>query len=562
VRLLWMIWLAAGTAAADDAIDVRVRPSATTVAVGQRFQIDVVVTVAGQEQIDDISMPDLSAFELDQEHETQGVNMAVVNGRRTVTVTHTTSLMVRATTPGKKIIAGAAASLGTSSARAAPVSITVTGTAAAAAPSPTPTPSMDDNDDVIDPNLPAQAGKEAMFLHTYAEPSSPVVGEEITVVTELWSTRRLTSLPQKISHKPAGFYCVPSDDRSRRLVTVGAVRYEAAVIARDALFGLAAGTYKLEPLRLQVDTQGFGKRATNLVSNTIVIEVQPLPADAAGSVVGDYQWEQQLSVDSVVVGSGKTASVRVGEPVVLRTVLRGQGNIDNLELPAAVVEGARVFPAQQQRNRSNESGPLTGVVIQDQLITPTTAGTLTIPAMTLRTYVPAEKAVRVLRSEVRRVRVVGADKAAAVTTTTAAIQMPWPHRQRGDEVLSWLRRHGWVWQAMAGWLVVVAVWPKRSRTAVVTDLKSRARAAAAAGDAATLVVVVHEAFAAASGMSSAGLSAVELEQRFAHVPTAKRVAAFVRTVEAAQYSPTQRTVGLSEGVALVDHLSSGQRESR
>ena len=112
--------LASSSAAAEGALGLRMKASASTVRVGDTFQLDVILTVNGQDAVYELELPDMSDFDVMRESEAQSASFSVVGGRRAIVAEHRRSFVLAASTDGTKQIGEARARLGGNTARAAP----------------------------------------------------------------------------------------------------------------------------------------------------------------------------------------------------------------------------------------------------------------------------------------------------------------------------------------------------------------------------------------------------------------------------------------------------------
>jgi hypothetical protein len=559
VRWWWFVSFCLASAAwADANVSVRVDVATREVKVGQRFRVDVVVSVDGQDQLDDVTLPDLPDLEIDAEAEIPSVHMVNINGRRAVKSEHRTQLTVHATKPGKKVIQGAAAVLGTTRATAPPITIQVVGpdgTTGAPADDDKAAEDQVDDDTLSEEVLPAQAGKERMFLFTRVTPSRAVVGQQVTLVTELWSTIGIRNVPS-LGHEAEGFYRIHIDgDGDARVVQARGTQYRVTAVAKDALFGLRPGDFSIAPLRLQVDG-GFGRSAQTLRGQSVQVHIDDAPANV---LVG--QWTLKRELVGARPGANGVNNARVGDVLTVRTTLQGRGHIDAATLPTLPAMDARTFAPQRNVKRSTVNHWVTGTLVQEELLSPSMAGELLVPSMSIAVFDPmtqTNQSIEVpgMRITVAPAGVVAGTKQKEARTKSAAIQ--WHEHAQAPPWMQALRSN-WMIAVTTSLLAIAAAlqWSRqRQRTEVKSmrvDLRAQARAAAQQGDLVALVAVVHAAIEESGHAHSAGMSAEHIERNLAH-PRAADIAAFLRAAEHARYAPGQQTRPLSQGVHLVDAL--------
>ena len=392
--LLCCVFGVATPAFAQAAIALTMVASETTVARGDTFRLDVVLTVNGQDAVDELELPDLTDFTVLRENESQQASFSTRNGRRAVTVEHRRSYLLRAIKSGKLTIAGATATLDNDVARAQPIVITVSGKAVV----------DDDNDNANqnnggDKNNGVDAGSEAavtgsaepgarftsglpqIFLELRTDRTEAWVGEQITVVGEIWSRVPLGSWPRVPGLKPPGFVCLSVDDGVRPQAVQRRLRgqvFNVYPVTRDALFALSPGTKTLPPIEIEVTPAGsfFQRQDVRVRSGSLDLEIKPLPEPAPpGFVAGAVgAFEIRTSI--------KPQRTTVGVPVTVVVEITGVGNIDEVPLPVWGVGPAnRTFPATVRRDRKDRDGLISGQITQETLVQPSAPGTLTVPSI-------------------------------------------------------------------------------------------------------------------------------------------------------------------------------------
>jgi hypothetical protein len=409
-------WSAAGLAS-DDVLGLRMTASATTVKQGETFRVDVVLTVRGQDAVDEFESPDLTDFELTGQSESSNASFSMNGGRRSVIVEHRRAYLVRADDVGVKQVGEAVARLGGNTARAAPISIRVVGSA-----NSTNARGDDkgndrqgdrgnesaDNDSVDgaradDARLlsgalahdPAArfAGRSLpeLFVDVRLDKDTAVVGQQIGVVTEVWSLTPLAQYPRVRGQKPAGFVCVTVDDgvpleASQR--TLRGRGWFVYPVARDALFALAPGRKVLPAVDIDVlPTASLFRRAAEVrvQSEPVTVDVLALPEPAPeGFSPGNVGlWDVRVSV--------RPERVAVGEPFSLVVEVAGVGNVDAVEPPTwSGAPGLRLFPPTVRRERTDKEGVVAGRVIAETLVQAQDVGVVRIPSLSLVTFVPEE----------------------------------------------------------------------------------------------------------------------------------------------------------------------------
>lgn len=140
---------------------------------------------------------------------------------------------------------------------------------------------------------------------------------------------------------------------------------------------------------------------------TIVVREPPLegrPADYTGAI-GAFEVAAEI----------EPAQGRVGEPLTVRLVVRGEGNFDRLDhgmFPEGT-EGVRVYPPTSRFEASGRD-PRQGEKVFEQTLVPTRAGSLQLPELTFSTYDPERGEYVTLRATVPAVDVLPSADGATV----------------------------------------------------------------------------------------------------------------------------------------------------
>jgi hypothetical protein len=161
----------------------------------------------------------------------------------------------------------------------------------------------------------------------------------------------------------------------------GSRRYEVHVFQR-AIFPLVAGRHAIAPARLSyslpLSTSFFSReesRTLRAESLTVIArDAPPAPAGRPGDFTGAVG---MLGIER----RADTDRPQVGRPFVLTLSVRGVGNIALLPRPSVRLTWAQLVQGPE-RVQIDTSGPLVrGVKEFDYIVTPTTAGSQSVPAL-------------------------------------------------------------------------------------------------------------------------------------------------------------------------------------
>jgi hypothetical protein len=402
MRALWAtLCIVASSSALASPLGLRMTTNATTVREGDSFQLDVVLTVDGQDAVDEFDLPDLTDFSVLQESEAQGASIHITGGRRRVVVEHRRTFVLKATEAGTKQIGEAVARLDGSAARASPITIRVIPAKPTHAPTAAPSSSADavvvpPGSEAAPSTLPepgARFGDELprIFAELRVDTRRAFVGQQVTLLGEVYSQVPLGQYPRVPGQKPPGFICLPLDDGTRLQASqrvLGGRSYYVYPVSRDAIFTNKAGRVTLAPLELEVTPAGsFFSRTQDvrLKSAPVELEIVPLP----DPVPPDFQPENIGRVE--LRATVRPTAVKPGEPFTLAVEVVGWGNPDAFVLPRWTGDGeARLFPPTTKRERRDQDGLIAGRVLEETLVQAARPGRITIPALQLVVFDPSE----------------------------------------------------------------------------------------------------------------------------------------------------------------------------
>ena len=245
---------------------------------------------------------------------------------------------------------------------------------------PTPVPSQTDSEAV-----PSADG--TMFVTASVDDDTPYLGQQITYTFKFY--RRSVLFPsfgrfgQPRFAPPgfSGFWNGQETDQDEYTERIGPNRYQVVEL-KTVLFPTVVGTLVIEPAGLTVPIDFF-EAPNYLESDSIVIEVQPLPTTAPAGFTGAVgKFNISADVDNT---TGK-----VNEPVQLTVRVMGEGNIESLPDPAwPDFEDWRVFESPSNSSSSVVDGRLVGTRTYDSVLVPEKAGVLTVPEIGYTFYDPS-----------------------------------------------------------------------------------------------------------------------------------------------------------------------------
>lgn len=259
-----------------------------------------------------------------------------------------------------------------------------------------------------DPTAPGQAADvtrhagEPFFILPVASEGKVYEGQPFVLSFDLWVRGNVRAEARGITQTPklAGFAAedVLSGQNPRSNKRVGRNTYVVVTLKRDALIPLQAGKATIDPMEMQlVAGDVFAQRQYTVKSEPVELDVLPLPADGRpeGFVPGNVG---QLAVKAELGGS---ATGTVGERLVVTMTVEGEGNLSGVKPPPApAVEGAKVdlLPGTDTDGIIRDATGIHGAVRWSYIVTPTKAGTLTLPPFELATFDPRAGRYLVLKT--------------------------------------------------------------------------------------------------------------------------------------------------------------------
>lgn len=232
-----------------------------------------------------------------------------------------------------------------------------------------------------DPQIPTSDSD--LFLRSALDKPEVYVGEQVMLSIHIYSRVDLSSVDTVTMPKLEGFWSQdfksPSQLMPERRVING-VHYNAYLLRQKALFPMKAGTATIEPAEADITTGIFmtGRRV-HRKGNPLTIKVKPLPPGGNTNVVGRWRLSGQLS----------QTEVSLGDPVQLKLVLEGRGNLQAVQMPPLKAPPAlKVFDPETTDKPSSSKAVVGGQRNLEYTIVPQQTGTFTLPGIALPYFDP------------------------------------------------------------------------------------------------------------------------------------------------------------------------------
>lgn len=376
--------------------------NSTKVGEGEQFEVSFTYSGADINAVSNFQAPNLKDF-LVLSGPNQSSSMQIINGAVSGSRAFTYYLQPRAM--GKFTIASAAITVKGQSLKSAPLTIEVV-----KGSSNQQAKKESSNQEVSTKEI-----GENVFIRAIVDKNTVYQGEQVTVTYRLYT--RLNIQAPQISKLPSyqGFWSEEietSNQISFSRENYDGKLFNVATLKRAALFPTQTGELSVTPFELKIPVLIQRKRKSNnpfdnffddpffgrtesveytAKSNTVKIKVLPLPQTTLSSftgAVGDYSL--QTSIDK--------KNVKQNEPVTLKVVLSGEGNINLLDMPEMQIPNGFEKYEPKISATVSRGGIISGKKSFELLIIPRVSGSFEIPAMHLTFFNPKKKTYQTVSS--------------------------------------------------------------------------------------------------------------------------------------------------------------------
>ena len=401
--------------------------------VGEPMRVTVKVDVSGRAGYSEFIRPAFKGFRV-LGTGLSGSNMQIDPLRGVFRRSETKIFMVVPLKAGMHNVGPAAVRMGGRLVRSPVVKLKVI-PANVQAPDPHPNPGQ------TDPIPAPQNQQRVVFLTSTANPKKVYLGQQVLASWHLYTRARL-------NHFQSGALPATDDFWSEDLASPSRLRFEeksvdgtqyyAAVLAKKALFPQKTGRLTVGSMKVNVTTvlDRLNPSSTpQRQSPPLIIDVLPLPeqgqpAGFSPGNVGSYFISASLDRDTV----------KAGDAVTLRMVVRGQGNLRQLKLPAIkTLAGFKVYEPKVSERLDRDQG-IRGEKMVEYLLMPVASGRLRIPGLVLDTFDPRSGRYRRLKTSPLALQVKGkmprslaARQASKTNVLDRTIRPPRPARHLSNQ---------------------------------------------------------------------------------------------------------------------------------
>lgn len=338
-----------------------------------------------------------------------------------------------------------------------------------------------------DRSLAAREG-QPIFLSLRIDPPEPVVGQQVIADLVLYERRDLHRINYRNLDVPEfeGFTRQELLEASLDIQSterVGEMIYRTYLVSRWALFPTSTGEKVIGGVKLEARS-GFQRQG--LETPPLRVNVRPLPlegrpADFQGAI-GDFTVQTELDRDTAPAG----------EPLTLKIIISGEGNVGTLQRPGlSLGEALRIYGEEEKAEIVPSNERVTGRKTFEVILVADRPGDYEIPVR-FPYYDVGQNRYRDAATDPVRFTVTEADGRSTLTLLTPDRQALALGEQaliyiRGDRdrlrrkpaaslwpVPRWLAAPLFVWPLVT---VVVAVWQRRRRRLLADRVTARSRRA-------------------------------------------------------------------------------------
>jgi hypothetical protein len=265
-------------------------------------------------------------------------------------------------------------------------------------------------------------GDSDLFLRATVDKKQVYVGEQVTLSLYIYSRVDLSSVDAVTMPKLEGFWSEDVESPTQlsgEQRIVNGIPYRTYLLRRRALFPMKAGRLSITPAEADITTGFlFAGHRVHRVSNDLDVQVKPLPPGAPKGMSSANVGEWRLSTEV------SPTSVELGQPVTVKVILEGSGNVKNvtpprLEAPAAL----KVYDPKTTDKVTPNRFRIQGSRVQEYLVMPQRTGTFTLPALEFPYFDPKTGNYEVSRTEPVEITVEAGAGGVASAPTSSPTQM-------------------------------------------------------------------------------------------------------------------------------------------
>lgn len=422
-------------------VTVTMRADRTQVSSDEAFTLEIRVEASGVHS-PDVQLPSLDAFEILQRQVSRPMQFSFSFGSRSERVVRSSSIytfVLRPQMQGRITIQPVKVKVDDRQYQSQPLTVIVGKSGAAppagAAPQDPSAPSTDTPEAAQPPDgiLDGARFDPQAFVRTIVDKTDPYVGDQVTVSIYLYLRGALTSLPP-VEAEPTtdGFWIrdllPPSRTLEASRQVVGGSIFKVYLLRRFAAFPLHSGNLTVGPLKIRIEQNAMpdifdlfdmmdrGAAPTLRRSGIpLAIRVKELPeAGKPNAQVAVGRFEVAAKLDR--------NEVRTGDAVTLKAVVRGQGNIQTVQIDLPKIDGLQILAPQVSDAVESPDSTVGGSRSYEWLVIAQKPGRYTLGPIGIHTFNTATG--RYQRAQAEALSLVAAGKGEEWPADTPSIAQP------------------------------------------------------------------------------------------------------------------------------------------
>jgi hypothetical protein len=225
-----------------------------------------------------------------------------------------------------------------------------------------------------------------LFLRATIDKDEVYLGEQVTLSLIIYSRADLSSVDSVTMPKLEGFWSEDIESPTQlspEQKTIGGVPYRAYLLRRRALFPVKSGTLTIDAAEADITTGYlFAGHRVHRRGNALTLKAKPLPKGGTTTNVGRWRLSTEVS----------QTKFALGEPVQVKVILEGKGNLKNAVVPALTGPSSlKIYEPQTADRLTSTKGALGGRRTLEYVVLAQQTGTFTIPGLTFSFFNPETK---------------------------------------------------------------------------------------------------------------------------------------------------------------------------
>lgn len=222
-----------------------------------------------------------------------------------------------------------------------------------------------------------------VFLRATLDQEEVYVGEQATYSLVVYSRFDLSSIDNVLLPKLEGFWAEDLETPtllSPEQKVIGGVPYRASLLRRRALFPVKSGTMTIDAAEADITTGYlFQGHRLHRRANPLTLKVKPLPKGGTTTNVGRWRMWAEVS----------QTRLALGEPVQVKVMLEGKGNLKNATLPPLTGPSSlKIYEPQTSDRLTSAKSTLGGKRTMEYVVLAQQTGTFTLPGLVFPFFNP------------------------------------------------------------------------------------------------------------------------------------------------------------------------------